>query len=275
MQRHRLPASQKRTSVSLGSGFRGGLFYTSLLIGSLVGRLYADSVWPFLPGMAVDRDLAALTGMAAFGTGVIGAPLAMTALALETTGNVSITLAALLAAAVSSLIVRELFGYSFATWRFHLRGEAIRGPHDVGWVRDLAVRKLMRTDVRTLPAETAIADARRLFPLGTRKHIVALDARGRYAGLVALDDLYTTPEAADRPVGTLARFAEAVLLPGMSVRQDLACFQEQEADAFAVIDDPSTRIVLGLLTEAHALRRYGEGQNPEIVTAGPGGAAGS
>ena len=32
--------------------------------------------------------------------------------------------------AIAALIVRELFGYSYATWRFHLRGEAIRGPHD-------------------------------------------------------------------------------------------------------------------------------------------------
>lgn len=260
-------------AVSLGSGFRGGLFYASLLIGSLVGRLYVDGVGPNLPAIAVDRDLAALVGMAAFGTGVIGAPLTMTALALETTGNVSITLGALLAAAVSSLIVRELFGYSFATWRFHLRGEAIRGPHDVGWVKDLAVRKLMRTDVSRLPSETAIADARRLFPLGTQKHIVSLDGRGRYTGLVALDDLYTTPQGGDRPVGTLARFADAVLLPGMSVRQALTCFQAQEADVLAVVDDPATRIVIGLLTEAHALRRYGEElerQNPEIVTAGAG-----
>ena len=55
------------------------------------------------------------------------------------------------------MIVRELFGYSFATWRFHLRGEAIRGPHDVGWMRDLSVRKLMRADVPTLPATLTIA----------------------------------------------------------------------------------------------------------------------
>ncbi len=263
-------------AVSLGSGFRGGLFYASLLIGALLGRLYADGS-PMLPfGLRVDPDLAALTGMAAFGTGVIGAPLTMTALALETTGNFAITLGALLAAAVSSVLVRELFGYSFATWRFHLRGETIRGPHDVGWVQDLAVRKLMRADIRTMPAATRIGDARALFPLGTQKHIVALDARGRYAGVVALDDLYTSPESGAQPVGTLTRFADAVLLPGMSVRQALACFQAEEADVLAVVDDPATRVVLGLLTEAHALRRYGEElerQNPDVVTAGPGGAA--
>jgi len=34
-------------------------------------------------------------------------------------------------------VTRELFGYSFATWRFHLRGETIRSAADIGWLRDL------------------------------------------------------------------------------------------------------------------------------------------
>ena len=27
-----------------------------------------------------------------------------------------------------------MFGYSFATWRFHLRGETIRSAADIGWI---------------------------------------------------------------------------------------------------------------------------------------------
>ena len=38
-------------------------------------------------------------------------------------------------------MTRELFGYSFATWRFHLRGETIRSAADVGWIRDLTVAR--------------------------------------------------------------------------------------------------------------------------------------
>ncbi len=257
------------SAVSLGAGFRGGLFYASLLIGALVGRLYADTGWLINPDFAFDPDIAALTGMAAFGTGVIGAPVTMTALALETTGNFSITIAALIAAAISSVIVRELFGYSFATWRFHLRGEAIRGPHDIGWMRDLAVKKLMRTDVKTIAADTPIAEARAQFPLGTDKQIVALDPEGRYAGLLLLDDLYTAPEGADRPLSALMRQKDQVLYPWMQVREALQLFQKNEADALVVVDHQATRSVLGLLTEAHALRRYREElerQSPEILS---------
>jgi chloride channel protein, CIC family len=247
------------SAVSLGSGFRGGLFYASLLLGALLGRLYADLGTLINPDLSFDPDVAALTGMAALGTGVIGAPITMTALALETTGNFAITLAALIAAVVSSLIVRELFGYSFATWRFHLRGEAIRGPHDIGWMRELSVKTLMRPDARTAPQDLSLREARLKFPLGSVKQIVAVDAAGRYAGIVMLDDLHTAPlDRGGDALSSLCRFADRVLLPWMSVREALDLFEKSEADALVVVDHEATRRVVGTMTEAHALRRYGE-----------------
>lgn len=246
-------------AVSLGSGFRGGLFYASLLIGALIGRLYADLGFQLDPGLAFDPDIAALTGMAALGTGVIGAPITMTVLAMETTGNFAITAAALIAAVVSSLIVRELFGYSFATWRFHLRGESIRGPHDVGWMRELSVRTLMRSDVETVPCDLTLREARLRFPLGSLKQVAAVDRGGRYAGMVLLDDLHTAPlDRGGDPLSTLCRFEDRMLMPWMSVREALDLFEKGEADALVVVDHEATRRVVGTMTEAHALRRYGE-----------------
>ena len=246
-------------AVSLGSGFRGGLFYASLLIGALIGRLYADLGFQLYPDLAFDPDVAALTGMAALATGVIGAPITMTALALETTGNFAITLAALIAVVVSSLIVRELFGYSFATWRFHLRGETIRGPHDIGWMRELSVKTLMRPDARTAPQDLSLREARLKFPLGSVKHIAAVDGTGRYAGMVMLDDLHTAPlDRGGDPLSTLCRFTDRILQPWMTVCEALDLFEKSEADALVVVDHEATRRVIGTMTEAHALRRYGE-----------------
>ena len=256
-------------AVSLGSGFRGGLFYASLLIGALIGRLYADIGFDIDPDIAFDPDIAALTGMAALGTGVIGAPITMTALALETTGNFGITVAALIAAVVASVIVRELFGYSFATWRFHLRGEAIRGPHDIGWMRELSVRNLMREDVRTAALDLTLREARQKFPLGAVKQFAAVDGEERYGGLVSVEDLHLAPlEEGGEKLATLIRNKDRMLFPWMTVREALDLFEQTEADALIVVDHEKTRRIAGLLTEAHALRRYGEElerQNPDNI----------
>ncbi|MDB5594514.1 MAG: putative chloride channel [Hyphomicrobiales bacterium] len=246
------------SAISLGSGFRGGLFFASLLLGGMLGRLYAETATLYTP-FDFSAGLAAITGMAAFGTGVLGAPITMTVLALETTGDFSVTVAALAASALSALIVRETFGYSFATWRFHLRGETIRGPHDVGWVRQLNVARLMRKDARTVPGDVTIGVASEMFPPGTTKQLIALDAQGRYAGLVLTADLHgAPPEQVQSPVIELAGQRQARLLPHMSIRETLDAFEKSETDVLVVIDDDVSRRVLGLVTESHALRRYGE-----------------
>ncbi|MDX7949954.1 chloride channel protein [Lichenihabitans sp. Uapishka_5] len=257
------------SAISLGSGFRGGLFYASLLLGALVGRCYAGVAAAWMPSLAPDPGLAALAGIAAFGTGVIGAPVTMTALTLEATGSFTVAIVSLIAASIASLVVRDLFGYSFATWRFHLRGEAIRGPHDVGWLRDLTVRKLMRADVRTAPSHWTVDEARAAFALGSLKNFALADAAGRYAGLVLLDDLYTTASEPDESILCLARHRDAVLLPGMAVRTALDLFEASEADVMIVVDRATDGTIVGVLSESSALRAYGrelERQSPDNVT---------
>ena len=196
------------SAISLGAGFRGGLFFASLLIGATLGRLFGESLDALSPALGADPASLAMLGMAAVGAGVIGAPLAMTFLALEASGDFRVMVAALLASALRSLIVRETFGYSFATWRFHLRGEAIRGPQDVGWVRDLKAGRLMRKDFQTVAADRTIAAARVIFPIGTVRELFFTDANGAYVGAVLVSDLHATTQAgsgAHRSARPLAR----------------------------------------------------------------------
>ena len=96
---------------------------------------------------------AALVGMGALAVAIIGGPFTMTFLVLETTGDFGLTAATLTASIVASLLVRETFGYSFSTWRLHLRGETIRSAHDVGWLRTLTAGRMMRADAPIIAAD--------------------------------------------------------------------------------------------------------------------------
>ncbi len=245
------------SAVSLGAGYRGGLFFASLLIGSMFGRFYGEGVGLWME-ISLTPGAAAVAGMAAFATGVLGSPVTMTVLALEMTGDFGVTAACFIACAISSLIVRTGFGYSFATWRFHLRGETIRGPADIGWLRDLTVARLMRKDARTLPHDVTIEAARSLFPPGGERQVFLLDKDGRYAGTVLTADLHTALERAEAPVSALVLPDGALLLPQMTIREAIDIFEKTETDVLPVLDSAQNGHVLGLLTEAHTLRRYGE-----------------
>jgi CIC family chloride channel protein len=244
--------------VSLGSGFRGGLFFATLLMGALGGRLYAAGVDLVWPGLALDPNVYAVIGMSALSASVIGGPLTMSFIALESTGNLWLTTVVLVAVMISTQITRELFGYSFATWRLHLRGETIRSAADVGWIRDLTVRRLMRPDVATVDAGIGIEEFRAKFPLGSKTQVVAVDATGRYVGLAVVAEAHAPDIDAARGLVGILHHREVVLHPVMNIQEAIAVFDAAEAESLAVVEADGERRPVGILTEAHAMRRYAE-----------------
>jgi CIC family chloride channel protein len=246
--------------VSLGFGFRGGLFFASLFLGSLLGRAYAE-VLNHLPWMStmLNPTVASLVGMSALAVAVIGGPFTMTFLVLETTGDFGIGAAALTASLFSSVVVRETFGYSFSTWRLHLRGQTIRSANDVGFLRSLTAGTMMRPARGTISAGASLAEARRRFPLGSISQAVITDETGAYAGLLPVAALYVEPAdptKAGVTVGVLAEHGDAALTPEMTIKEIMEAFDHTTADELAVVDPAGQP--LGMVSEAYAIRRYAD-----------------
>jgi CIC family chloride channel protein len=244
--------------ISLGTGFRGGLFFATLFLGALGGHLFAagfDTLWP---GLNLSPNVYAIVGMSALSASVIGGPLTMSFIALESTGNLWVTTAVLVAVIISTQITRELFGYSFATWRLHLRGETIRSAADVGWIRDLTVRRLMRPDVTTVNASTPIGEFCDKFPLGSKTQVVAVDGTGHYVGLALVADAHAPDVEATKALIAILHHRDVVLHPGMNIQEAIAVFDAAEAESLAVVETDGERRPIGILTEAHAMRRYAE-----------------
>ena len=242
--------------LSLSFGFRGGLFFASLFLGALIGQTFSalSVIAPWLPGL--DPTVAALVGMAALAVAVVGGPFTMSFLVLEATGDFTVTAAALVASLIASTIVRETFGYSFSTWRLHLRGETIRSAHDVSWLRPLTAGRMMRKDVQTTASTTTLAEFRRRFPLGSTRRVVMIDEAEHYAGVIVTALAYADPGGDERPVSVLAVNPDAALTPDQSIKEVMRAFDSTESDELAVVD--AERRVIGLVSEAHATRRYAE-----------------
>jgi CIC family chloride channel protein len=247
--------------ISLASGFRGGLFFASLFVGSLLGKLFAALLLLAAPALAVDSTVSMLTGMATLGVAIVGGPLTMSFLVLEMTRNVDVTAVVLAGCIVTSICVRFMFGHSFSTWRLHLRGETIRSATDVGWLRNLTVERMMRTDVGKVPSTTTIAACRREFVLGSRLAVVVVNNTDDYCGLVMLPELFSgelDAIADDIQVVELARYSDVFLLPEMNIKTAMKIFDSAEAELLAVLESEDSRKVIGFLTESFARRRYVE-----------------
>ncbi len=247
------------SAISIGSGFRGGLFSSSLFLGSLFGNFVGEVLARLDPSIMPDPVLFSLVGMGAVAAAIVGAPVTMIMLVLETTGDFSATIGVMVGVVTAAFAVRHWFGYSFATWRFHLRGLKIRSPEDIGWLDELKVGPMMRRDPAVMAADQSIAELKRRFPPGSTKQVFVVDGGGRLCG--AID-----PSDASRPEGignqqVVADFIKSpavFLLPGDDLRTALVRFSRTAQESLPVVDDLERRHIVGYISEAYALRRYAQ-----------------
>jgi CIC family chloride channel protein len=252
--------------ISLASGFRGGLFFASLFMGATLGKIFAMVLAALIPAYAPDQTICILAGMATFGVVIVGGPLTMSFLVLENTANFSVTAAVLAASIAASLTVRATFGYSFSTWRLHLRGENVRSANDVGWIDELRVGGLMRPVPPTAPAWLDIDGFCERFPLGAAQYVVLTDESGRYAGMVNLAEAHLHARSSEGRVQSLARQSGIWLTVDMNAKTAMALFDRAEADQLAVIDSV-TGAPLGVLTEPYLARSYAEKADAAVRSA--------
>jgi len=251
-----LVAKSLASIVSLGFGFRGGLFFASLFLGTLLGHLYSAAGTWIMGAPVLDPGNAAMVGMAALATAIVGGPITMAMLVLGATGNFSLTGAVLAASLVSSTIVREAFGYSFSTWRLHLRGQPIKSARDVGWVRTLTAGRMMRGEVKKVEQGVTAAEFRRRFPLGSASRVAIVDQADCYAGIVTPADVFAEGVADEFPVERLAHAQDMWLEPQMHIGEVMTRFDRAQSDELVVLDPG--RHILGILTESFVRRRYAD-----------------
>ncbi|TIT53164.1 MAG: CBS domain-containing protein, partial [Mesorhizobium sp.] len=95
-------------------------------------------------------------------------------------------------------------------------------------------------------------------PLGSAQRVIAVDDGQRYMGVLIVAALHSDLSDGETPVLSLARFKDAVLVPTMNVQSAAETFQRAGAEELAVVEDFTNRVVVGLLTEGHLMRRYAE-----------------
>lgn len=179
----------------------------------------------------------------------------------ESTGDFPVTVGVLVSVVASSTIVRLTFGYSFSTWRFHIRGLTLRGAHDVGWLAELSVARLMRSDPKTAPTNIPLRALRARYPVGSTKHCFAIAPDGHYAGWVdmafvhdhELDDAIDAVVVAD-----IVQQPDLFLLPSENIRAALDRFEQGQCEVLAVLSARADPRIVGYVTEAFVLRRYAQ-----------------
>ena len=242
--------------ISLSFGFRGGLFFASLLLGSLLGPASALVVNGLVGFELIHPATAALVGMAALAVTVVGGPMTLSLLVLESTHDFALTGVVVVAVLCASSFARAHFGYSFSTWRLHLRGTSIRSARDQGWMNEITARRLMRRAPVTVADTITIAQLRHDVPLGSTSRVMLVAPDGQYRGIIITSEAFDPKLAPNTPANTITRLAEATFLPSDTLPTILEGFERLQVDDIAVVNEQG--MILGVLTENYVRRRYAQ-----------------
>jgi Chloride channel protein EriC len=165
-----LLAKTLASAISIGCGFRGGLFSASLLIGGFLGSAFWLVCFHFFPADVAVNSAYAVVGIGAVAASVVGAPMTMILLVFETTSDYTVTLGVALAVIIATVGTRRWFGYSFSTWRFHLKGVGLKGAYDIGRMYDLTVRRVLDRDILRVEGATKLTELPSALPRPARAH---------------------------------------------------------------------------------------------------------
>ena len=103
-----------------------------------------------------------------------------------------------------------------------------------------------------------IEEFREKFPLGSKTQVVAVDATGRYVGLALVAEAHAPDLEAVNGLVDILHFKDVVLHPVMNIQEAIAVFDAAEAESLAVVEPGEEHRPIGVLNEAHAVRRYAE-----------------
>jgi len=245
-----LAAKGLASAASLGAGFRGGLFGASLMIGALLGQVMAW-VLASIPGAPEwSPALCAVIGMAAVGASVIGSPLAMIFLVLETTGDFNATTVVAIGALTASFLTDRLFGYSFATWRFQQRGLAIEGGHDISRLEAAAIGEIIKPPKRAVMANASLEEVHRAISTAGARGTAVYAVDGTFLGLID-PRLVEAIEAenANLPVvaAELVYEASPIITPTATLAEVVDIFRSDDRATLAVVGAKDRNKIVGCI----------------------------
>ncbi|MGO9673418.1 MAG: hypothetical protein ACLPSF_04490 [Methylocella sp.] len=76
--------------------------------------------------------------------------------------------------------------------------------------------------------------------------------------MIFVPDAHLANADADLDLASMSRLPDQFLVAEMNVKTAAQIFEQSEGEALAVVGNATGRRVIGLLTEAHLLRRYAE-----------------
>jgi len=187
------------TTLSLATGFVGGIFAPSLFIGTMLGDAYGQVMNLIFGAGAGDPRSFAIAGMAGMMAGVVRAPITAIMLVFELTNDYRFILPIMLVAVICIYIAERFEPYSVYEKGLVRVGIRLQQGRDVDVMQGVTVGEAMFTPAPTIHRNATLLALRNGFREHHRNALCVVDNDDKLVGIVTLSDLQQAFTGSDNP----------------------------------------------------------------------------
>jgi CIC family chloride channel protein len=249
------------TSLTLGSGFSGGVFAPSLFIGATLGAAFEIILKSIFPDIIAPEGAYALVGMASMFAASAHAPITSVLILFELTGDYRLILPMMLTVVVSTWISQNLMhGESVYTLKLTRRGIRIKRGKDVDLMESVLVRDVMQTKHATVHYLLPVTSLAPLF-LQTNQHAFAvLDDNNKLFGIVSLSDYRQLKQDGRDMEGLtikdIATRSSVTAFPDENLRVVLQRMAPRDLSRVPVVSREDQKQLVGIIRRNDIIRAY-------------------
>lgn len=248
------------TALSLGSGFVGGVFAPSLMLGAALGDAFGIVIAHLFPGMTLQPSAFALVGMAAVLAGAVRAPGTAVMLLFEMTNDYRIFLPLMFSVVVSMFVSELLEPESVYTLSLARAGIRLQRGRDVDVMQALSVGSVMEQ----VPGEVhEDAPLREAWEILQHTHVHGIPVLNKYdelVGIISISDieraLMQEGVGLDAPVGRFCSRRLLVTYKDETIQQALQRMGAYDIGRLPVVQRNNPRRLIGWISRSAVVRAY-------------------
>ena len=248
------------TAISLGAGFGGGVFSSSLFIGAMLGGAFGIVASQALPEYSTGHGAYALVGMGAVAGSILGAPISTILIVFELTGDYAVTIAVMVAVVIASVITQQTRAGSFFRWQLDDRGIDLDGGPESRLLGDIRTADVMSTDYAAVLASAGMREVRESLLTAPHAELFMINGDGNLYGTITLADL--SEEALDGSLdgilnaNDIARHHPPIAEVNSGIDQALRLMRDSGEEHIAVVETRATMRLVGFLHQVDVMRAY-------------------
>lgn len=250
------------TACCIGSGFSGGIFAPSLVLGALLGGTFGIIAEILFSGHVATNAAYSLIGMGAVVAGTTLAPITAIFTIFELTYNFDIILPLMTCCITSLITVQKFYGYSIYETKLLRKGIRMIRGHDVNLLRSMQVGDFMETSFETIRHDMLLGDVLKTAENSPYPHFPVLDADERLVGILSMSDL----KGFLAEVGALSQLIVAseimtkrvtIVRPTDNFETAFEIFEGKQISTLPVVRETDQKL-LGILKKSDLLLTYNQ-----------------